>query len=291
MQHFLAAPGRLRVTVLAVGQEGAGRVVRRRRGRRRVRRVLRRCGSTPLQDVPAETARSRVVRACEHGYAGERLRSRALRRAASPRGMPFTGCNCVLQQLNMGLCEVEGVGRAAGAGAVARAVLWTACGPQLLWCCRAGRTRMSVCVWRTGGAGAGTEQGFAARMAAWLRGRSGAPDRIELRDIDAALLDEAAAATQGFSGRELAKLVASMQVCCHNQGLSSVFNYRLEAFRGWSNADMKVSSNAALGLLGVAFRVLHDAETLKSSFRVSSEVPNRPCMKKRLWAKPSTCWV
>jgi ATPase family AAA domain-containing protein 3A/B len=48
-------------------------------------------------------------------------------------------------------------------------------------------------------------------MTAWLRGRAGAPDRIELRGIDAALLDEAATATEGFSGRELAKLVASMQ--------------------------------------------------------------------------------
>jgi len=64
---------------------------------------------------------------------------------------------------------------------------------------------------RAGGGGAAAEQGFAARMTAWLRGRSGAPDRIELRDIDAALLDEAATATEGFSGRELAKLVASMQ--------------------------------------------------------------------------------
>lgn len=71
---------------------------------------------------------------------------------------------------------------------------------------------------RAGGAGAAAERGFAARMMAWLRGRSGAPDRIELRDIDGGLLDEAAAATEGFSGRELAKLVASMQVtalpCC-----------------------------------------------------------------------------
>lgn len=65
---------------------------------------------------------------------------------------------------------------------------------------------------RAGGAGAAAERGFAARMMAWLRGRSGAPDRIELRDIDGGLLDEAAAATEGFSGRELAKLVASMQV-------------------------------------------------------------------------------
>lgn len=85
-------------------------------------------------------------------------------------------------------------------------------------------------------------------MTAWLRGRSGAPDRIELRGIDAALLDDAAAATQGFSGRELAKLVASMQVCSRNQGSSSVFNYRLEAF-----PEAKSMSNFLQMLLSVCW--------------------------------------
>ncbi len=63
----------------------------------------------------------------------------------------------------------------------------------------------------TGGAGA-ESQGLWGRVQAFFRGRSGAPDAIKIRDISPELIEEAAVATEGFSGRELAKLVASMQV-------------------------------------------------------------------------------
>jgi len=64
----------------------------------------------------------------------------------------------------------------------------------------------------TGGAGAEAEKGLAGRLRAFLRGRSARPDAIQMRGITPELVQEAAAATEGFSGRELAKLVASMQV-------------------------------------------------------------------------------
>jgi hypothetical protein len=50
------------------------------------------------------------------------------------------------------------------------------------------------------------------RIQAFLRGRSADPDVLKMRDITPDLITEAAAVTEGFSGRELAKLVASMQV-------------------------------------------------------------------------------
>ena len=49
------------------------------------------------------------------------------------------------------------------------------------------------------------------RLRALLRGRSGRPDAIKAKGITPDIIQEAAAATEGFSGRELAKLVASMQ--------------------------------------------------------------------------------
>ena len=49
-------------------------------------------------------------------------------------------------------------------------------------------------------------------MRAWLRGRGAKSDAIAVRGITPAMIDEAATATEGFSGRELAKMVASMQV-------------------------------------------------------------------------------
>ena len=66
--------------------------------------------------------------------------------------------------------------------------------------------------WRAGGAGAGTEGGLSGRLRAWLRGRSARSDAIAVRGVTDAMIAEAAAATEGFSGRELAKMVASMQV-------------------------------------------------------------------------------
>ncbi len=63
-----------------------------------------------------------------------------------------------------------------------------------------------------GGAGAGTEGGLAGRVRAWLRGRGAKSDAIAVRGVTPAMIEEAAAATEGFSGRELAKMVASMQV-------------------------------------------------------------------------------
>lgn len=49
------------------------------------------------------------------------------------------------------------------------------------------------------------------RIRALLRGRSGRPDAIQAKGITPELIQEAANAAEGFSGRELAKLVASMQ--------------------------------------------------------------------------------
>ena len=62
-----------------------------------------------------------------------------------------------------------------------------------------------------GGAGSGGERGIAGRLRALLRGRGGRPDAIKAKGITPDIIQEAAAATEGFSGRELAKLVASMQ--------------------------------------------------------------------------------
>ena len=62
-----------------------------------------------------------------------------------------------------------------------------------------------------GGAGARAETGIAGRLRALLRGRTGRPDAIKVAGISPELIQEAAEATEGFSGRELAKLVASMQ--------------------------------------------------------------------------------
>lgn len=62
-----------------------------------------------------------------------------------------------------------------------------------------------------GGAGAGAERGIAGRIRALMRGRAGRPDAIQAKGITPDLIQEAAVATDDFSGRELAKLVASMQ--------------------------------------------------------------------------------
>ncbi|KAK9814443.1 hypothetical protein WJX72_006002 [[Myrmecia] bisecta] len=66
-----------------------------------------------------------------------------------------------------------------------------------------------------GGAGSSTRIGVLTRMGLFLRGRKGSADVIATRDIDDALIQEAAEATEGFSGRELAKMVASMQAAVY----------------------------------------------------------------------------
>lgn len=50
---------------------------------------------------------------------------------------------------------------------------------------------------------------------AMLRGRSSGPDQIQVETISPEMLREAAQATEGFSGRELAKLMASMQAAVY----------------------------------------------------------------------------
>lgn len=52
-------------------------------------------------------------------------------------------------------------------------------------------------------------------MQGLLRGRSSGPDQIKLERLDDSMLLEAAKQTEGFSGRELAKLVASMQAAVY----------------------------------------------------------------------------
>lgn len=64
---------------------------------------------------------------------------------------------------------------------------------------------------REGGAGAGANQkGWLRRL---LTGQKTSTDVIKVNPaVDSSLIQEAAKATDGFSGRELAKMVASMQV-------------------------------------------------------------------------------
>jgi ATPase family AAA domain-containing protein 3A/B len=56
---------------------------------------------------------------------------------------------------------------------------------------------------------------LSVRLAASLRGRGGAADAITLDGVDDAAVAAAAAATDGFSGRELAKLVAAAQAAAY----------------------------------------------------------------------------
>ena len=72
-------------------------------------------------------------------------------------------------------------------------------------------TKLSPSLTCPGGAGARAEAGIVGRLRALLRGRTGRPDAIKVAGISPELIQEAAEATDGFSGRELAKLVASMQ--------------------------------------------------------------------------------
>lgn len=62
---------------------------------------------------------------------------------------------------------------------------------------------------------AGPKRSLAVRAAARLRGRGRAADPIVLDGVDDAAIAAAAAATEGFSGRELAKLVAAAQAAAY----------------------------------------------------------------------------
>ncbi|GIL58833.1 hypothetical protein Vafri_13806 [Volvox africanus] len=67
-----------------------------------------------------------------------------------------------------------------------------------------------------GGAGAGAAGGPLARLTAMLKGRKASADRITISEnITEELLAEAAKATEGFSGRELAKLLAAVQAAVY----------------------------------------------------------------------------
>jgi len=52
-------------------------------------------------------------------------------------------------------------------------------------------------------------------MQSMLRGRSSSPDQIQVETFTPGMLQEAAQKTEGFSGRELAKLMASMQAAVY----------------------------------------------------------------------------
>ena len=62
-----------------------------------------------------------------------------------------------------------------------------------------------------GGAGAGAQAGVVERISSWLRRRKSAADQIQVRGVGEEELWAAAQATEGFSGRELAKFMASVQ--------------------------------------------------------------------------------
>jgi ATPase family AAA domain-containing protein 3A/B len=66
-----------------------------------------------------------------------------------------------------------------------------------------------------GEAGAGPRRGLLRRAADLFRRRGGASDAIGVRGVDEAALWAAAEATEGFSGRELAKLMASVQAAAY----------------------------------------------------------------------------
>jgi len=62
-----------------------------------------------------------------------------------------------------------------------------------------------------GGAGAGAQAGVIERISAWLKRRKSGADQIQVRGVGDEELWAAAEATEGFSGRELAKFMASVQ--------------------------------------------------------------------------------
>ncbi len=63
--------------------------------------------------------------------------------------------------------------------------------------------------------GAGAAAGVGERVGALLRGRKADTDTIEVRGVDERVLEEAASAMEGFSGREIAKFMASVQAAVY----------------------------------------------------------------------------
>jgi ATPase family AAA domain-containing protein 3A/B len=96
-----------------------------------------------------------------------------------------------------------------------------------------------------GGAGAGTGGGLKQRIDNFLRGRKQSADRIAVVDITEQTLQHAAELMEGFSGREIAKFIASVQAAVYGsheaqltaQMFESVLQHKLqehkqrEAFR------------------------------------------------------------
>ena len=86
-------------------------------------------------------------------------------------------------------------------------------------------TPMHSCQQRVfaGGAGSGGARGARGKLSALLRGRRSSADAIKVQGVTGEHLRAAAQLTAGFSGRELAKLMASVQVrgleCCKDLGL------------------------------------------------------------------------
>ncbi|PSC70197.1 ATPase family AAA domain-containing 3-B [Micractinium conductrix] len=90
-----------------------------------------------------------------------------------------------------------------------------------------------------GGAGAGAATGVFARLSAFVRGRKSGPETIAVKDVADEDLWWAAEKMQGFSGRELAKFMASVQAMAygsHNSELTAEMFRRL--------VDNKVAEHA-----------------------------------------------
>lgn len=66
-----------------------------------------------------------------------------------------------------------------------------------------------------GGAGAGAGGGLGERLRSLLAGRGSAADRITVQGMEESHLAHAAEVTEGFSGRELAKFMASVQAAVY----------------------------------------------------------------------------
>lgn len=66
-----------------------------------------------------------------------------------------------------------------------------------------------------GGAGAAATQGIRQKVSALMRGRLLKPEQIDVRGVTEQLLQQTAKATQGFSGRELAKFLAAVQAAVY----------------------------------------------------------------------------
>lgn len=101
-----------------------------------------------------------------------------------------------------------------------------------------------------GGGGSGTATGFLARLSALLRGRQAGADTIHVEGVTASHIAQAAKLTEGFSGRELAKLMASMQVWTHACDCSSDAGRQRVWTKDWVRASHAVSG------LGVRLCVL-----------------------------------